>query len=317
MEMKSRAVKLFCAIAESGSLLAASNKLNLSSSAASRMLSQLEDRLGVKLFERGNKQLVLSEEGSNFYRVAHEAMKAWKVLEDYSAHRKAKRRLLRTAVMARHCSDVTLPAITKVLKRHEKVLKVTIDIHDSRDMYYSKYSHPFDIGFGTILSDHDDLEKRIMAQLPMRLVVSKQNLLSAKDIVAPSDYRDENFILLSHDMLERKLTDTLTPNLSEDQVVGEISSTQVALRMVKRNAGVHITDLLAAISVSDDCKAIPIDVPLTIPFSVFWPKSDKGLNEEAKECISEIAESIEKVGIPLTNFGKSFLKKSASNQAQL
>ena len=44
--MKSRAVKLFCAIAESGSLLAASNKLNLSSSAASRMLSQLEDRLG-------------------------------------------------------------------------------------------------------------------------------------------------------------------------------------------------------------------------------------------------------------------------------
>jgi len=118
-------------------------------------------------------------------------------------------------------------------------------------------------------------------------------------------------------MLERKLTDTLTPNLSEDQVVGEISSTQVALRMVKRNAGVHITDLLAAISVSDDCKAIPIDVPLTIPFSVFWPKSDKGLNEEAKECISEIVESIEKVGIPLTNFGKSFLKKSASNQAQL
>ena len=313
MEMKSRAVKLFCAIAESGSLLAASNKLNLSSSAASRMLSQLEDRLGVKLFERGNKQLVLSEEGSNFYRVAHEAMKAWKVLEDYSAHRKAKRRLLRTAVMARHCSDVTLPAITKVLKRHEKVLKVTIDIHDSRDMYYSKYSHPFDIGFGTLLSDHDDLEKRIMAQLPMRLVVSKQNPLSAKDIVAPSDYRDENFILLSHDMLERKLTDTLTPNLSEDQVVGEISSTQVALRMVKRNAGVHIT----AISVSDDCKAIPIDVPLTIPFSVFWPKSDKGLNEEAKECISEIVESIEKVGIPLTNFGKSFLKKSASNQAQL
>lgn len=105
-----------------------------------------------------------------------------------------------------------------------------------------------------------------MARLPMRLVVSKQNPLSKKDKVAPADYKDEDFILLSHDMLERKLTDTLTPDLTEDQVVGEISSTQVALRMVKRNAGVHITDLLAAISVSDDCKAIPIDVPLTIPF---------------------------------------------------
>lgn len=53
MEMKSRAVKLFCAIAESGSLLAASNKLNLSSSAASRMLSQLEDRLGSSYLREG------------------------------------------------------------------------------------------------------------------------------------------------------------------------------------------------------------------------------------------------------------------------
>lgn len=307
MEIKSKAIKLFCTIAESGSLLAAANKLNLSPSAASRILTQLEDRLNVKLFDRGNKQLSLSEEGNNFYRVAHEAMKAWKILEDYSAHQKNKRRLLRTAVLARHCSDVTLPAIVKVLKRHEKVLKVTIDIHDSRDIYYSKFSHPFDIGFGTLLSDHDDLEKHVMAELPMRLVVSKLNPLACKDFVVPKDYEDENFILLSNDMLERKLTDCLTPDLTEDQVVGEISSTQVALRMVKRNAGVHITDLLAAISVSEDCKAIPIGVPLTIPFSVFWPKSEKELSKEAKECITEIAESIHKVGIPLTNFGMSFL----------
>ncbi len=307
MEIKSKAIKLFCTIAESGSLLAAANKLNLSPSAASRILTQLEDRLNVKLFDRGNKQLSLSEEGNNFYRVAHEAMKAWTILEDYSAHQKNKRRLLRTAVLARHCSDVTLPAIVKVLKRHEKVLKVTIDIHDSRDIYYSKFSHPFDIGFGTLLSDHDDLEKHVMAELPMRLVVSKLNPLASKELVVPKDYENENFILLSNDMLERKLTDCLNPDLSEDQVVGEISSTQVALRMVKRNAGVHITDLLAAISVSEDCKAIPIDVPLTIPFSVFWPKSEKELSEEAKECIVEIADSIHRVGIPLTNFGKSFL----------
>ena len=38
----------------------------------------------------------------------------------------------------------------------------------------------------------------------MRLVVSKQNPLSEKDKVAPADYKDEDFILLSHDMLEKK-----------------------------------------------------------------------------------------------------------------
>lgn len=309
MEMKSRAVKLFCTIVETGSLLSASNKIGLSPSAASRMLSQLEDRIGIKLFERGNKQLTLSEEGNNFYRVALEAMRAWKVLEDYPTQQKTKRKVLRTAVLARHCSDVILPAITKILKRHEKSLKVALDIHDNRDMYYTKYSHPFDIGFGTLLTEHDDLEKRVLAELPMRLVVSKKNKLAEKDCVDLSDYAKENFIMLSYDMSERKHTDCVHPPLSEKQIVGEISSTQVALRMVKRNVGVHITDSLAAISVSDDCQAIPINHPLTIPFYVFWPKSEKALSEEAKECITEIADSILRVGIPLTEYGQSFASK--------
>lgn len=312
MEMKSRAVKLFCAIVESGSLISASNKIGISPSAASRMLSQLEERIGIKLFDRGNKELTITEEGSNFYRVAFEAMRAWKVLEEFPIRQKSKKRLLRIAVLARHLSDVTLPAIVKILKKHEKELKVTLDIHDSRDMYYSKYSHPFDIGFGTLLSDHDDLEKRALARLPMRLVVSKQNPLAELDVVKMEDYANENFILLSHDMPERKLTDNLLPKLNEDQVVGEISSTQVSLRMVKRKAGVHITDQLAAISVSDDCKAIPIDVPLTIPFSVFWPKSSGDLSEEARECIAEISKSISMVGIPLTEYGNSFLDDNPS-----
>lgn len=100
----------------------------------------------------------------------------------------------------------------------------------------------------------------------------------------------------------------LLPPLEEDQIVGEISSTQVALRMVKRNAGVHITDSLAAISVSDDCKAIPISDPLTIPFCVFWPKTAGELSEETMECIEEVAASIEKAGIKLTEYGKSFIR---------
>jgi len=308
LEIKSKALKIFCAVVETGSLLAASNKLGISPSAASRVLSQLEERIGIVLFDRGNKTLTLTSEGTEFYRVAMEAMRAWKVVEDYPTHRKRKRKLLRAAVLARHCSDVILPAIVKIFKRHEKDMRVTLDIHNGRDIYFSKYSHPFDIGFGTLLSEHDDMEKRVLAELPLRLVCSKNNPLSQKDVVSREDYAKENFILLSHDMRERKLCDLLLPSLEEDQIVGEISSTQVALRMVKRNAGVHITDSLAAISVSDDCKAIPISDPLTIPFCVFWPKTAGALSEEVKECIAEVSASIEKAGIKLTEYGKSFIR---------
>lgn len=308
MELKSKSVRLFCSVVETGSLLAAANKNALSASAASRVISQLEDRLETKLFDRSGKALTLTDDGVDFYRVATESMRAWKRLEEYSANKRLAKKQLRIAVLSRHCSDVILPAVVKILKRHEKTMKVTMDVHASRDIYYSKYSHPFDVGFGTLLSTHDDLEKVAIAHLPFRLVVSELNPLSKKSKVALDDYADEPFVILSSDTLEQQYTERLHPNPSAINVSAEVSSTQVALRFVKRNVGVHLTDSLAAISVSSDCKALEIDEKLTIPFYVFWPKTTEELSIEVRECIAEIAASIKAVGIGLTAEGEAFLK---------
>lgn len=307
VELKSKSVKLFCAVVETGSLLSAANKSAMSPPAASRTISQLEDRLGLRLFERTSKNLTLTEDGKAFYRVAKESLRAWCMLEEFPLQRKSVKRQLRIAVLARHCSDVIIPAVVKILKKNEKTLRVTMDVHQSRDIYYSKFSHPFDVGFGTLLSNHDDLQKVALAYLPFRLVVSNDNPLSTRDRVSLDDYRDEGFILLSADKLEQEFVEPLHPKMTPDQIVAEVSSTQVALRYVKRNVGVHITDQLAAISVSSDCRAIPLDNPLSIPFYVFWPTASEHLWPEIRDCIGEIAASIRAVGIPLTPEGESFL----------
>lgn len=44
MELKARSIKLFCAVVETGSLLSAANQNAMSAPAASRAVSQLEDR---------------------------------------------------------------------------------------------------------------------------------------------------------------------------------------------------------------------------------------------------------------------------------
>lgn len=310
MELKSKSVKVFCAVVESGSLLAAANKLAMSPSAASRVISQLEERLGFELFDRTSKTLSLTPDATDFYRMAMESLRVWKNLEDFPKNKKLKKKALRIAVLARHCSDVILPAVVKTMKTHAEELRVTMDVHQSRDIYYSKYSHPFDVGFGTLLSDHDDLQKVVLAHLPFRLVVSKENPLFDKPVVTRKDYEKESFIVLSHDTRERHHCDRLLPgSLSPEQIVAEVSSTQVALRMVARNVGVHLTDLLASISVSKDCVAIPLDDPMTIPFSVFWPRNGE-LTPEILQCISEIALSIQNVGIPITYEARTFIDEA-------
>lgn len=250
----------------------------------------------------------LTEEGADFYRIAMESVRAWKHLEDYPIRRNHHKRILRVALLARHTSDVTLPAVVKILKKHEEHLRVTIDVHASRDIYYSKYSHPFDVGFGILLSDHDDLVKVNLANLPFCLVMSKENPLSNRKILKPADFARERFIVLSRDIKERNACGPLLGNIDENQIVGEVSSTQVAIRMTRKNVGVHLTDVLAAVKVSDDCAAIPVADPLTIPFSVFWPKNSTALSPEAIECIAEIINNIQQLGIEVTEDGQSFLQ---------
>lgn len=64
-------LRIFHTAAESGSFTHASNKLNMSQSAISRQVSALEADLGLKLFIRHARGLVLTEVGEQLFRTAH------------------------------------------------------------------------------------------------------------------------------------------------------------------------------------------------------------------------------------------------------
>ena len=65
-------VRVFHAVAEAGSFTRAGEVLNLSQSAVSRQVSTLEEELGVVLFHRHARGLLLTEQGENLYRTAHD-----------------------------------------------------------------------------------------------------------------------------------------------------------------------------------------------------------------------------------------------------
>ncbi len=56
-------LRIFHAVAEAGSFTSAGESLNLSQSAVSRQISTLEDSMGVKLFRRHARGLILTEQG--------------------------------------------------------------------------------------------------------------------------------------------------------------------------------------------------------------------------------------------------------------
>lgn len=67
-------LRIFHAAAEAGSFTHAAELLHLSQSAISRQVSALEQDIGVKLFHRHARGLILTEQGELLYRTAHDVL---------------------------------------------------------------------------------------------------------------------------------------------------------------------------------------------------------------------------------------------------
>ncbi|WP_208435886.1 LysR family transcriptional regulator [Bartonella phoceensis] len=67
-------LRVFHAAAEAGSFTHAAQKLHLSQSAISRQVSALEQEVGVSLFQRHARGLILTEQGEILYRTTHDVL---------------------------------------------------------------------------------------------------------------------------------------------------------------------------------------------------------------------------------------------------
>ena len=83
-------LRIFHEASEAGSFTHAGEKLNMSQSAVSRQVSALEKDLGVPLFHRHARGLVLTEQGEVLYRTAHEVFQKLQMTETRLADSKTK-----------------------------------------------------------------------------------------------------------------------------------------------------------------------------------------------------------------------------------
>lgn len=70
--MELRVLRYFLAVVREENILRASEVLHITQPSLSRQLAQLEDELGAKLFERGNRKITLTEAGMLLRRRAEE-----------------------------------------------------------------------------------------------------------------------------------------------------------------------------------------------------------------------------------------------------
>jgi DNA-binding transcriptional LysR family regulator len=133
---KLRRLEVLVRATEAGSFAKAAESLDLSPSAVSHSISELERDVRVTLFYRTTRQLKLTDEGEELYRRAREILE--KVAEAESALSRVPARLsgtLRVGMPAVVSLHVIMPALPEFMRRHPELKLESRVVKQVREMH--------------------------------------------------------------------------------------------------------------------------------------------------------------------------------------
>lgn len=116
--MEIRELRYFIAVAREGNISKAAETLYITQPTLSRQMSILEDKLGVLLFERGSRKIVLTDKGRLLYQYA---------LEIIELHDKAEREMMETEHIA---GEIVIACVVAA-----SVDEMTLALHDFNKKY--------------------------------------------------------------------------------------------------------------------------------------------------------------------------------------
>lgn len=114
-------VALFITVVEAGSFAAAANRVHLTRSAVAKAVARLENRLGVRLFQRTTRQQVLTDEGMRYYehccRLMAELRELESALHEGRQEVEGRVRISAPVLFGRRCVAPVLRGLVRVHPR--------------------------------------------------------------------------------------------------------------------------------------------------------------------------------------------------------
>lgn len=239
MDLEVRHLKLVATVAEEGSVTRAANRLHLTQSALSHQLRDVEEKLGVALFQRTARRMLLTPSGERLLesarRVLEELEKAEKALRHDGNSREGLLRITTECYTCYHW----LPSLLNAFQQKSPRVDVRIVAEATRRPVEALLEGELDLA---IISD--PVKNRKVALEPLFqdelfLVTAPDHWLSRRAYVNAEDLADEHLILYCDD--KRDLTiyqQVLIPAGVSPRQLSSVQLTEAILEMVKAGMGV-------------------------------------------------------------------------------
>ena len=239
--MEIRVLEYYIAIVDNKSITHAANALHISQSTLSRQIMDMEERLGVTLFERGKREITLTEDGDYLYQRAKEIVKLAGDTEKKILAGQSLSGTIRIGIGEGSVNNLILSSIQPVIAENKDV------ILNYQTLSADKIFHDIDIGlldFGVVWTN-DNLSRYEFLTLPYEnywgAVVPAGDPLAEKKEVVAADLRHRNLILPQQLDVISDLKKYLNEYVTGVRVTGYYDMNYNMIAMVKAGIGTALT----------------------------------------------------------------------------
>lgn len=242
-------------VADERNITRAAERLHISQPALSRAIARIESNLGVAVFRREGKQLVLTEMGSHVYTWAKETLTSYIQLnETIHPHGDGERQILRITcsgnVFAR---NIIIP----FLKDNPDINIVDFEF---RLNAYPDIINTVDCALSVKDFHGDDIQSFVMYKSPLYVTLPSHHPLAHREKVSLKDLKEERFIISRTDTVFYEQVEDMFRRIGGYFHVGTIVEKEHMLHMLREGIGASITMIEGAdfVTGSPDAVARPL-----------------------------------------------------------
>jgi DNA-binding transcriptional LysR family regulator len=206
-------MQAFVAVVETGSFVAAAQRLQSSKAVVSRQVAQLEDHLGARLLHRTTRRLSLTADGDLFLARSRELLQQWQEATDEVSHRTVQPRgTLRVNVPFSYGVALLAPLWSGFMQRHPDVL---LDVTLS-DRVADLIDEGYDLAVRIGQLSSSSLVSRRLASTRLKVCASRAYIETHAKLEQPGDLSEHR--ILSYSLLSSGDTWTLSNKSDPDQI---------------------------------------------------------------------------------------------------
>jgi DNA-binding transcriptional LysR family regulator len=279
--MNFRQIEVFRALMLNGTVVAAARFLNVSQPGVSKLIRNLEERTGVKLFSRVKGRLEPTRAALMLNDEVERAYQGVDRVRSFLA-RLGKSQASQVRIAAAHALAHTL-VLDRLAKLDKADLHLVVDFAPFKEMVAALLANKYDFGVTITEKQEGNLQSRRISSLEFVLAVPKTHRLARRKFVVPGDLEGEALVSYKRDspIYAALSKHGMGPPLDLGTI--EVGSSLIAAASVEKGFGLAFVDRVTVVHERfRNIVAVPVRERVEIPVFAYYKRETLDSQSAAK-----------------------------------